>query len=991
MKKQFWQAAAFLTAMFLFLFGACDNKSSPLPKDDLTGTVEISYSGTKIVAGDTLTGTVTDSNATDTTRFVYEWQLNTNNEPAGWNKISGNSTNTYETKTEDGGKYVKLVVTHPGYDNSCESIVHRIWGSNEVVPVLDGAVDISPKTDIEAGRVLTADITGAAADLNGLVYTWQRSQYSGGPWSARPNPQNLNTYETDRTDAGYYIRVAVTHPDYDPDTPLESPAYQIKVDLKSKTIFSGSHSGRFTIAKSGGRQFEIDHSNLRTEVIHGDMDFEWVTPGGYIEAKYEGPAPKLRLTSVSTQTGKAEDQFIDGADSSAGIRRYNSDIILDTIEANYGHLNMGTRDPTVMALIQVGENENRNPANEYTGTIKEITVYYDANHSSLQAFTTKDQMREAASAQQPGNITRIKRAMVKAAAEQPVTIAFLGGSITEAGNGAGAYKLNGIQVEAGSPPAKYTGGMSGYSGKVANWFASTFPNIIYVNHSIGGVGSGGGIAWLDKFSVPSGSNLGGLLKGPDGTAQTRLHEPDLVFLEFSVNDSMSGFWTGKPGESLDQIIGRVLEESNAGVIVLNSFDLYNGHSADVAHGLAAKRHDVTVVNHRAGLWPNLRGTKHEDRPDNWSAMLGFGYPLSYDSVHPSDNTGHEAYADFIKYRLEQIKNDPLNYVLVSGLTISDSVLSISVDSSMTGEVKPLGATISPNTANNKTVIWTSSNPSVATVDSNGVVTARTLGTTTITAKSQDAPDIFKTCAVTVTGGSGYVPVTGVSLNKASTTFNLTSGSSTETLTATIITAGGPATNQRLEWTSSNTFAAVVDGDGVVTGLRSGMDTTTITVKTIEGGFEASCEVTVKGTVFPTGITAANLTNISNGKADVVLWESTTGGVSANNWEQLVAIYSPDVTGISDAEWAYFNPAWIIPGTKFEYTGSGSGSQYVNLIRWEANMNGQGPWPPDETMILYGNITGWGADPMTVKSIHIASSGTSTLTKVVMKGIPYEPE
>lgn len=81
-----------------------------------------------------------------------------------------------------------------------------------------------------------------------------------------------------------------------------------------------------------------------------------------------------------------------------------------------------------------------------------------------------------------------------------------------------------------------------------------------------------------------------------------------------------------------------------------------------------------------------------------------------------------------------------------------------------------------------------------------------------------------------------VAVEGVSLNKTSTTI-ATGG--TETLT--LIFTPDNATNKAVTWESSDeTVATVVDGK--VTAVKSG--TATITVTTTEGGFKATCTVTV---------------------------------------------------------------------------------------------------------------------------------------------------
>ncbi len=82
------------------------------------------------------------------------------------------------------------------------------------------------------------------------------------------------------------------------------------------------------------------------------------------------------------------------------------------------------------------------------------------------------------------------------------------------------------------------------------------------------------------------------------------------------------------------------------------------------------------------------------------------------------------------------------------------------------------------------------------------------------------------------------PVTGVSLNKSST--SLTVGG-TETLTATV--APSDATDPSVAWSSSDTSVATVDSNGKVTAV--GIGTATITVITTDGSKTATCTVTVK--------------------------------------------------------------------------------------------------------------------------------------------------
>ncbi|MBR5574272.1 MAG: Ig-like domain-containing protein [Paludibacteraceae bacterium] len=80
---------------------------------------------------------------------------------------------------------------------------------------------------------------------------------------------------------------------------------------------------------------------------------------------------------------------------------------------------------------------------------------------------------------------------------------------------------------------------------------------------------------------------------------------------------------------------------------------------------------------------------------------------------------------------------------VESVTLDKTTATIEVD-----EALQLKATVLPAEAANKNVVWTSSNTSVATVSAEGIVTGLTVGTTTITATSED-DNTKATCAITV--------------------------------------------------------------------------------------------------------------------------------------------------------------------------------------------------------------------------------------------------
>ena len=162
-------------------------------------------------------------------------------------------------------------------------------------------------------------------------------------------------------------------------------------------------------------------------------------------------------------------------------------------------------------------------------------------------------------------------------------------------------------------------------------------------------------------------------------------------------------------------------------------------------------------------------------------------------------------------------------VAVTDVTLSQTTLSLTIGSSAS-----LTAKVSPDNATNKTVTWSSSKSSVATV-SNGTVKAVAEGTATIMAK---AGGKSATCLVTVTAKE--VAVTGITLSP--TTLTIEAGK-TRKLTATVTPSN--ATNATVTWSSSKTSVATVN-DGTVTAVAEGEATITATA----GGKSAKCTVTV---------------------------------------------------------------------------------------------------------------------------------------------------
>lgn len=167
---------------------------------------------------------------------------------------------------------------------------------------------------------------------------------------------------------------------------------------------------------------------------------------------------------------------------------------------------------------------------------------------------------------------------------------------------------------------------------------------------------------------------------------------------------------------------------------------------------------------------------------------------------------------------------------VSGVRMSNSEIALNV-----GGIATLYATVSPSTATNKGLTWTSSDPSVAKVDNYGNVTAVKVGSAVITVKTADGGYTDK-CTVKVQ--TQVVHAQKVTLDRTSVTLNV---KSQLRLRATISPSG--VTNPNLTWESDNTSVARVDDSGVVTAVGPGQ--TRIIVYSVDNGAAAICVVAVR--------------------------------------------------------------------------------------------------------------------------------------------------
>ena len=187
----------------------------------------------------------------------------------------------------------------------------------------------------------------------------------------------------------------------------------------------------------------------------------------------------------------------------------------------------------------------------------------------------------------------------------------------------------------------------------------------------------------------------------------------------------------------------------------------------------------------------------------------------------------------------------------------------------------LTATVLPETADNRVVTWTSSDEKVATIDTDGKVTAVGVGEATITATATDGSEVSATCKVTVTP----ILTESISLNKKELTIEKTDSVQ---LVATVLPE--TADDRTVTWTSSDEEIVAVSADGWVKALKAGAATVTATANDSSKKM-ATCAVKV---------TPKLAEEISLNKTELALERTETA--------QLTAMVSPETVDDRTVTW-----------------------------------------------------------------------------------------
>lgn len=237
-------------------------------------------------------------------------------------------------------------------------------------------------------------------------------------------------------------------------------------------------------------------------------------------------------------------------------------------------------------------------------------------------------------------------------------------------------------------------------------------------------------------------------------------------------------------------------------------------------------------------------------------------------------------------------------VYPTSVTLSQTSGSISE-----GETLQLIATVFPEDTTDKTITWTSSKPSVASVSDSGLVTGLSVGATTITAT---CGTVKATCILSVT--KAYINVESIELNLS--TLTIREGEQVK-LTATVLPSN--ASDPRVTWSSDNTAIATVSSTGNVRGIKKGETQ----IYASAGSVSTSCTVVVLEKEAPVILPSSIYLNRS------------TVDLSRGETTQLTATVVPSNATDKSVTWSSSDPAIATVSDSGLITAAGKGTATIS--------------------------------------------------------------
>jgi len=208
-----------------------------------------------------------------------------------------------------------------------------------------------------------------------------------------------------------------------------------------------------------------------------------------------------------------------------------------------------------------------------------------------------------------GNTERIAKVLKKAENGQPVTLGYLGGSIT--------------QGSLSSTPDTC------YAAMTTKWWREQYPNteFTYVNGGIGGTTSQFGAARVDSDILA--------------------YEPDFVVIEFSVNDDNSLFFR----ETYEGLVRKVFTSKTApAVLLVHNIFYEDGRNAQDQHETIGRYYDIPCVSMKTSVYQSIAHGKIAVRD------------VTPDDLHPND-AGHALLANLITHFLEKVQKEDVAEVI----------------------------------------------------------------------------------------------------------------------------------------------------------------------------------------------------------------------------------------------------------------------------------------------------------------------------------------
>ena len=197
-----------------------------------------------------------------------------------------------------------------------------------------------------------------------------------------------------------------------------------------------------------------------------------------------------------------------------------------------------------------------------------------------------------------GNQARLANVMNRAKNGEDITVAFIGGSVTE-GAYASDYKTK------------------SYAGLTKAWWADTFPqaDVTYVNAGIGGTSSLFGVHRVEQDVLS--------------------YDPDFVVIEFGVNDVIDEL----QAEAYASLVRRVLSYESQPAVMLLFVMNEGGNNAQADQAPIGLYYDLPMISYRDAVWPEVKTDQNPNGQYEWEDICA-------DWVHPTDK-GHAMVAELL--------------------------------------------------------------------------------------------------------------------------------------------------------------------------------------------------------------------------------------------------------------------------------------------------------------------------------------------------------